>query len=92
MRFIMNMQVLKSTILTALFIMVSVSYSLAQCAMCRATVENNVSHGDTTVGAGLNMGILYLFSAPYVALAAIGYVWYRHAKKKKQLLASSRRF
>jgi hypothetical protein len=92
MRFIINMRVLKSTILTALLVVISVSYGLAQCAMCRATVENNVSNGDTTVGAGLNMGILYLFSAPYVALAAIGYVWYRHAKKKKQMGAIGKRF
>lgn len=92
MRFIMNMKVLKSTILTALLVVFSASLGFAQCAMCRATVENNVSNGDTTVGAGLNMGILYLFSAPYIALAAIGYVWYRHAKKKKQMIASGRRF
>lgn len=92
MRFMMNMKVLKSTILTLLFFVISLGYSLAQCAMCRATVENNVSHGDTTVGAGLNMGILYLFSAPYVALAIIAFVWYRYAKKKKQAAVSARRF
>lgn len=91
MRFVMNMKVIKSTLLTALFAVISMGYGFAQCAMCRATVENNVSHGDTTVGAGLNMGILYLFSAPYVALAAIGFVWYRHVKKKKQMAASGRR-
>jgi len=86
------MRVVKSTILTALLIVFSVGYGMAQCAMCRATVENNVSNGDITVGAGLNMGILYLFSAPYIALAAIGFVWYRHAKRKKQLMASGKRF
>ncbi len=92
MRFVMNMKVVKSTILTALFVVISVGYGFAQCAMCRATVENNVSHGDTTVGAGLNMGILYLFSAPYIALGIIGFVWYRYAKKKKQMVARGRRF
>lgn len=68
----------------------SISYGVAQCAMCRATVENNVSNGDTTVGAGLNMGIIYLFSAPYVVLAAIAFFWYRHAKKNKKMRPSSR--
>lgn len=86
----MKMKVIKSILLTALFFAFSINYGMAQCAMCRATVENNVANGDTTVGAGLNMGILYLFSAPYIALAAIGYVWYRHAKKKKQMIASGR--
>ncbi|WP_209330852.1 hypothetical protein [Lunatimonas salinarum] len=56
----------------------------AQCAMCRATIENNVSSGDTTVGAGLNMGILYLFAAPYLLAMIIGYFWYRNAKMKKR--------
>ncbi|WP_375584172.1 hypothetical protein [Cyclobacterium xiamenense] len=57
----------------------------AQCAMCRATIENNVSNGDTTVGAGLNVGILYLFLAPYLLLSIIGYFWYKKAKRKKSL-------
>lgn len=57
---------------------------MAQCAMCRATIENNVSNGDTTVGAGLNMGILYLFAAPYLLAMVIGYFWYRNAKMKKR--------
>ena len=92
MRFIMNMKVLKSTILTLQLVVISMTYGFAQCAMCRATVENNVSHGDTTVGAGLNMGILYLFSAPYIALGILGFVWYRYAKKKKQASVAARRF
>ncbi|MCC5935983.1 MAG: hypothetical protein JJU34_01760 [Lunatimonas sp.] len=58
---------------------------LAQCAMCRATIENNVSNGDTTVGAGLNMGILYLFAAPYLLAMVIGYFWYKNAKMKKKI-------
>jgi hypothetical protein len=55
----------------------------AQCAMCRASVENNVSNGDTTVGAALNIGILYLFVAPYLLLMVLGYFWYKNAKRKK---------
>ncbi len=59
----------------------------AQCAMCRASVENNVSNGETTIGAGLNNGILYLFVMPYLIAAVIGFLWYRTAKKKKAKLA-----
>ncbi|MDG1278393.1 MAG: hypothetical protein P8O16_14005 [Algoriphagus sp.] len=61
--------------------------SFAQCAMCRASVENNVSNGDTSIGAGLNNGILYLFIMPYLMAAVIGFFWYRAAKKKKAKLA-----
>lgn len=59
----------------------------AQCAMCRASVENNVSNGDTSIGAGLNNGILYLFVMPYLMAAIIGFFWYRSAKKKKAKLS-----
>ncbi len=61
--------------------------AFAQCAMCRASVENNVSNGETTIGAGLNNGILYLFVMPYLMAAIIGFFWYRTAKRKKQKMA-----
>ena len=32
--------------------------------MCRTQVVNNVSHGDIELASGLNLGIVYLFSAP----------------------------
>lgn len=73
--------------LILIFLMVINSVSFAQCAMCRASVENNVSNGDTTVGAGLNNGILYLFVMPYLMAAIIGFFWYRTAKRKKQKVA-----
>jgi hypothetical protein len=55
--------------------------------MCRASVENNVSNGDTSIGAGLNTGILYLFAMPYTIALVIGILWYRAAKKRKNKLA-----
>lgn len=57
--------------------------SFAQCAMCRATIETNVSNGDTSIGAGLNLGILYLLIMPYVIAGVIGYFWYKNSKKRK---------
>ncbi len=77
---------LKLFLLTFLFLGLQVS-SWAQCAMCRASVENNVSNGETTIGAGLNTGILYLFVMPYLLAAVIGLLWYRAAKKRKAKLA-----
>jgi hypothetical protein len=77
---------LKSLLLAILFFGLQV-VSFAQCAMCRASVENNVSNGDTSIGSGLNSGILYLFVMPYLLAAVIGYLWYKSAKKKKAKLS-----
>ncbi|WP_345948594.1 MULTISPECIES: hypothetical protein [unclassified Mucilaginibacter] len=53
----------------------------AQCAMCSATAEAGVKDGNTEAN-GLNKGILYLLAAPYIAVAAVGYVWYKKYRRK----------
>ena len=55
---------------------------MAQCAMCRGTVESTVSNGRSGVASNLNLGILYLFVAPYLIVATIGYLWYRNSKRE----------
>jgi len=52
----------------------------AQCAMCKAVVESNQKDGGG-VGAGLNKGILYLMSLPYILVFLGGLYWY-YTKKK----------
>jgi hypothetical protein len=74
------------SLLSLLFVLGVTFSGYAQCAMCRASVENNVSNGETTIGAGLNNGILYLFVMPYLMAAIIGFFWYRTAKKRKAKL------
>jgi hypothetical protein len=59
--------------------------ALAQCAMCRTTLENNVSNGNPGIAAGINFGILYLFFAPYLAVAAIAYFWFRTSRRNARL-------
>jgi hypothetical protein len=54
--------------------------SLAQCAMCRSTLENNLSNGQPGIGAGINFGILYLFFTPYLAVAVLAFLWYRTSR------------
>ena len=62
--------------------MTGVSFvSLAQCAMCRTQLENNVSNGTPGIAAGINTGILYLLSMPYLSILVIGYFWYKSSKK-----------
>jgi hypothetical protein len=66
------------------FALILVSFgneALAQCAMCRATLENNVSNGDVGIAAGINFGILYLFVTPYLAICVIAFLWYRTSKR-----------
>lgn len=55
--------------------------SMAQCAMCRTQLENNVSNGDPGIAAGINTGILYLLSMPYLSILVIGYFWYKSSRK-----------
>ena len=67
---------------TLVLAMLTVSQGVAQCAMCRTTIENNVSAGDTSLASGLNLGIMYLFFAPYVIVGVIAFFWYRNSRKK----------
>lgn len=77
-------KVIKKSFFTLIFsLLINVSSIYAQCAMCRATVENNVSNGETTIGAGLNTGILYLLVTPYLLALVIGFLWFRNAKKRR---------
>ena len=64
---------------------------MAQCAMCRATLENNVSNGEVGIAAGLNIGILYLFAAPYLVVAFIAYMWYKRSRLNAEVPSYSSR-
>lgn len=55
----------------------------AQCAMCKATVENNNSTEQAGLATGLNFGILYLLVVPYLIIGVIAFVWYRTSKNGK---------
>jgi hypothetical protein len=55
---------------------------MAQCAMCRGTVESTVSNGRSVVASQLNLGILYLLVIPYLIVTSIGYLWYRNSKNE----------
>ncbi len=71
---------MKARIVAATVILLSSVSSWAQCAMCRTQLENNVSSGDIGIAAGLNTGILYLLSLPYLAILVLGYVWFRNSR------------
>ena len=70
-----------------LLLIISAKSGLAQCAMCRSTLENNYSNGDPGIAAGINTGILYLLSMPYLAIIIIGYLWYKSSKYASEKLS-----
>ena len=51
----------------------------AQCPMCRMSAESNLESGGSE-GKGLNNGILYLLSMPYLVVGGIAFFWYRNRK------------
>lgn len=59
----------------------------AQCAMCKATVESNMNGEGKTVGKGLNNGILYLMTIPYIVLGALGYMFWKNWKGNSEKVA-----
>jgi len=70
-------------VIATLIIAFSATDVQAQCAMCRASVESNLSSGQSTIGAGLNKGILFLLSMPYLSIGIIGFLWYRNSTRER---------
>ena len=72
---------LKKRIVTYILLMVfTVKSSYSQCAMCKAVVEANLESGDTKA-AGLNDGILFLMSMPYIAVFLFALFFYLQKRK-----------
>lgn len=66
--------------LLALFLSASET-SMAQCAMCRAVVEQ----GGEEVAEGINSGIVYLMAFPYVVVAVAFFLLYRNWKRTSSI-------
>ncbi|MCA0932594.1 hypothetical protein LCM02_09030 [Lutimonas saemankumensis] len=63
-------------IVFAVMLMISFD-SIAQCAMCRAVVEQ----GGEEVAEGINSGIVYLMAFPYLLIVVAAFLFYRNWKK-----------
>lgn len=62
---------------TVLLFILSFIFSLkihAQCAMCRAVLENEEGQ---MAARGINDGIVYLMAIPYILVAGLGYLIYK---------------
>ena len=77
---------MKKTAVVMILLITFGNECIAQCAMCRATLENNLSNGNMGIAAGINFGIMYLFMAPYIAIMVIAFFWYRTSRKNAQKL------
>lgn len=55
----------------------SVDFISAQCAMCKAVVEN----GDVSMAEGINDGITYLMVFPYLLIGILFFTIYRYRRK-----------
>ena len=75
------MVLLKKITLFLLFYLIHLT-TFAQCAMCKAVVESDLDAGGVA-GKGINEGIIYLMSIPYVLIAIVGFFIYKHYKKNK---------
>ena len=78
---IFSLNFIYKIIATALITLGMESIVFAQCAMCAASVESN---DENLVGQGLNAGILFLMSAPYILVGTVAFIWYRNYKKSKE--------
>jgi hypothetical protein len=65
--------------------------AMAQCAMCRAPLEGNVSDGTFIVTSeNLNAGIMFLFIIPYLLIGAVALFWYLNARKNARNIHPNR--
>jgi len=56
----------------------------AQCSLCSSQVESARTEKDAQDFSGLNTGILYLMTIPYLLVGAVGFFWYRYSHQRKQ--------
>ena len=65
-----------------LFLIVSFLQTNEQCAMCRAVLENEEGQA---AAKGINDGIVYLMSIPYIIVFSLGFfIYWKYFKVKKK--------
>lgn len=73
---------MKQNIILLVFSLITVFRTSAQCAMCRAVLE---SEEGQSKAEGINDGIMYLMTIPYLLVAGIGFIIYwKFFRRKKE--------
>lgn len=75
---------MKRILIAFILVAAGAERAASQCAMCRATLETNVSQGDIGIAAGINFGILYLLAIPYLVIGSLAFFWFRSSRKNAQ--------
>ena len=77
-----NDKILRGLFSIVAFIALSSIEAIAQCPMCRITLESNLKNGGTA-GSGMNAGIFMLLCTPYLIVGTIAFVWWKNRKKQE---------
>ena len=71
----------RQLIVSFLFVSLFSLKAMSQCAMCRAVLE---SEEGQTAAQGVNDGIVYLMSIPYILLGGLGVIiYFKFFRKRK---------
>ena len=65
----------------------STQIASAQCAMCSLNAENSTKNGNEQ-GKGLNNGILFLLSIPFILGGGIGILWYTKFRNRAEKVST----
>lgn len=76
-----NVQILRGALLVFALILIANFDAVAQCPMCRMSLESNLKNGGTA-GQGINAGILFLLATPYLLVGGIAFVWYKNKRSQ----------
>lgn len=74
-------------LVSTVFVLGLLSPVAAQCPMCKKNVEAHLL-AKGQVGAGLNTGILYLLSVPYLMVGTVAFLWWRRQRRVARLEGS----
>ncbi len=79
---------MKKSVLIAVLTLGFTLNAYGQCPMCKAALtsgrKTKSSQYERQVGNGINKGILFLMSVPYVLVAGAGFALYKANEKKKR--------
>lgn len=70
-------------LLLCLFTLAALTPAQAQCVMCKSQVEAARAERDDYDVSGLNRGIVYMMTVPYILMGAVGFFWYRRTHPKR---------
>ncbi|MDX2250569.1 MAG: hypothetical protein SF052_27555 [Bacteroidia bacterium] len=70
-------------ILSLSLILLNAAEVFAQCAQCKAAAGSRDAAGNLIIGGGINAGVLYLLSLPFLLILIVGGVFYWRSRKMR---------